>query len=149
MTYARFLAPLALILTVISCSPIQHIRGNLLDLDEVKKIEVNRTTKGDVRALLGPPSSKELFGRDAWYYVGDKVENKSFFDPKVTERTLLVVTFAKNNTVSSYELKDLTHQHDVSVQKETTPVKGRDPSLVSELFGNIGRYAAPKRTAGR
>ena len=85
---------------MLSCSPTQHIQGNLLDLDDVKKIEVGRTTKGDVRTLLGPPSSQELFGRDAWYYMGDKVENKSFFKPKVTERTILVVTFADNNTVS-------------------------------------------------
>ena len=51
MTYARFFASVALILTVISCSPTQHIRGNLLDLDEVKKIEVGKTTKGDLRAF--------------------------------------------------------------------------------------------------
>lgn len=149
MTYARFLAPVALVLTLISCSPVQHVRGNLLDLDEVKKIQIGKTTKADLRRLLGPPSSEELFGRDAWYYVGDKVENKSFFEPKVMERTLVIVTFGKNNTVASYELKDLTHQQAVDVKKNSTPVKGRDPSFVSELFGNIGRYSAPKKTATR
>ena len=39
------------------------------------------------------------------------------------ERTFLVVTFGDNNTVKSYELKDLTHQNDIQVKQETTPVK--------------------------
>jgi len=136
-------------LSLISCSPTQHVRGNFLDLDEVKKIELNKTNKVAVQELLGPPSSQELFGGDVWYYVGDKVEAKAFFKPEVLERTLLAVTFGPDGTVSSYELKDLTSHYDVDLKSESTPVKGRDPSLVSELFGNIGRYSAPKKTATR
>lgn len=148
-TLDLFVGLFAIILSLASCKPVQHVRGNLVDLDEVKKIQVNKTTKAGIRDLLGPPSSQELFGQDAWYYIGDKVESKSFFDPKIMERVLLVVVFNKKGVVSSYEMKDLSHQHEIDVSKESTPVKGRDPSLLSELFGNIGRYSAPKRTAAR
>lgn len=135
--------------SLLACSPAQQVRGNLLDLDVIRKIEVNKTTKRELEELLGPPSSQELFSQDTWYYIGDKVEKVSFFDPKILERVLLIVNFGPNGTVSSYELKDLKDHHEVDILAESTPVKGRDPSLVSEIFGNVGRYAAPKRTAQR
>lgn len=118
-------------------------------MDELKKIELNKTKKQDLQELLGPPSSKELFGGDVWYYIGDKTEKKAFFDPKILEREILAVSFGSDGTVSGYEIKDLSHHYDVEVKSGATPVKGRDPSIVSELFGNIGRYSAPKRTASR
>lgn len=130
-----------------ACKPVQHTRGNFIDPEDLNKIEINKTTKQEVRALLGPPSSSELFGRDVWYYIGDKTETKSFFDPKIKEVLLLEVVFDKNGKVTSYGMKDEKDRHAVTFKKGSTPVKGKDPSLVSELFGNIGRYSAPKRTA--
>lgn len=147
--YGKFFALIGLVVAISGCTPVQHVRGNFLDMDVIKKIELNKTTKAEMENLFGPPTSQELFGQDAWYYIGDKVETKSFFDPKITERIVLIVTFGTNGTVESYEIKDLKDHHEVDIKSEATPVKGRDPSLVSELFGNIGRYSAPKKTAKR
>jgi outer membrane protein assembly factor BamE (lipoprotein component of BamABCDE complex) len=145
----KFFALVGFVIMVSGCTPMQHVRGNFLDMDVVQKIELNKTTKGDMEALFGPPSSKELFGKDTWYYIGDKVETKSFFEPKVVERVVLMVTFGAKGTVTAFEMKDLKDHHAVDIKQEATPVKGQDPSLVSELFGNIGRYSAPKKTAKR
>lgn len=146
---AKFLVFIGLMAMVSGCTSVQHVRGNFLDMDWVKKIELNKTTKADIETLFGPPTSQELFGQDVWYYIGDKVETKSFLEPKVIERIILMVAFGADGTVISYEMKDLKDHHAVDIKKEATPVKGRDPSLVSELFGNIGRYSAPKKTAKR
>jgi outer membrane protein assembly factor BamE (lipoprotein component of BamABCDE complex) len=147
--YHQFSILIMLGLSLVSCSPTQYVRGNFFEMDELKKIELNKTKKSDLLELFGPPSSQELFGGDVWYYIGDKVEKKAFFDPKILEREILAITFGPDGTVTSYEIKDLSHHYDVEVKAEATPVKGRDPSLVSELFGNIGRYSAPKKTASR
>ena len=147
--FSAFVGCWVVILSFVGCTPVQHVRGNFLDIDVIKKIELNKTTKAELENLFGPPTSQELFGQDVWYYIGDKVETKSFFDPKITERVVLMVSFGANGTVISYEIKDLKDHHEVDIKSEATPVKGRDPSLVSELFGNIGRYSAPKKTAKR
>tara|TARA_R110002050_G_scaffold57442_1_gene129457 strand:+ start:20554 stop:20997 length:444 start_codon:yes stop_codon:yes gene_type:complete len=132
-------------LLITACSPSEHVRGTVIDIKQVQKIVPHVTTLTDVHSLLGPPSSITLFGKKAWMYIGEETTTVSFFDPVVEDRKTLIITFNDDSTVESYKFKEFHHGHEIEPDKNTTQTYGNDPSLLSELFGNIGKYDPPGR----
>ncbi len=122
------------------CSPTLHTRGNYIDLDNLKKIKIKETSRSDVHLLLGPPSSTELFTGKGWYYIGEQTTTRAFFKPDVIESHLILIEFDATDKVVKVERVDQTG-YDISPDSDHTPTYGRDPSVLSEVFGNIGRYA--------
>lgn len=145
----KLLTFLSFMVLVAGCSPNEHVRGTVIDIDQIKKIAPNKTTLTEVHQLLGPPSSITLFGRKAWLYIGEETKTVSFFDPTVENRRTLIVTFNDDNTVARYQIKDLKHGHPVDPHSDRTKTLGNDPSLLSELFGNIGKYDPPSQTTSK
>jgi len=144
----KLLTFITTIFILTSCSPTEHVRGTVVEMEQVKKIVPNVTTLTEVHKLLGPPSSITLFGKKAWLYIGEDTTTVSFFDPTVNDRKTLIVMFNDDSTVESYEIKEFHQGHDVDPSTEETKTYGNDPSLLSELFGNIGKYDPPSQ-AGR
>ncbi|MEI8320850.1 MAG: outer membrane protein assembly factor BamE [Alphaproteobacteria bacterium] len=132
------------LLSLTACSPTLNTRGNFIDLENLKKIKVGETSRGEVHEILGPPSSQELFTGKGWYYIGEQNTTRSFLAPKLLERHIVFIEFDKANMVTS--IKQLDQQgYDVSVSSDKTPTYGKDPSALSEIFGNMGRYNDSKK----
>jgi outer membrane protein assembly factor BamE (lipoprotein component of BamABCDE complex) len=143
----KLLTFVTIILSITSCSPTEHVRGTVFEIDQVKKIVPNLTTLTEVHKLLGPPSSITLFRKKSWLYIGEETTTVSFFDPKIQDRKTLIITFNDDDTVASYEIKEFHQGHTIKPNDDSTKTYGNDPSLLSELFGNIGKYDPPSRVA--
>lgn len=143
----KLLTFIAAFFILTSCSPTEHVRGTVIDDEQIKKIVPNVTTLTEVHKLLGPPSSMTLFGKKAWLYIGEETTTVSFFDPKIEDRKTLIILFNEDNTVASYEIKEFHQGHTVAPHEDATKTYGNDPSLLSELFGNIGKYDPPGQGA--
>ena len=126
------------------CAPTMHTRGNFTDLNQVKKIKVGETTRADVHMVLGPPSTQELFTGTAWYYIGEQTTTRAFFKPDLMARHVVIIEFDATDKVSAVHVKEEGWQ-EISPISEVTPTYGKDPSVLTEVFGNIGRYSESQK----
>lgn len=136
----KFFLSLLLFFVLTGCSSTLHTRGNLIDLDNLKKIRIKETTQAEVHEILGPPSTQTLFTSNGWYYIGEQASTQSFLSPKLLERHIVLIEFDENDKVSSLKKVEKSG-YDISPDANKTPIYGRDPSVLSEVFGNIGRYS--------
>lgn len=135
---------LCTIFSLNGCVPIPNTQGNFVDVTIVQQLVPGRSTKSEIREALGPPTSTNLFvQQDTWYYIGEKTEKTSFFDPKVIERIIVEINFDKDNIAQKIHMYNEKDGHHIIPDKMVTPTYGRDPSFLSNIFSNFGKYEAP------
>ena len=64
-------------------------RGNLADKDRLQQIQPGVSTRDDVAAVLGTPSTMGTFDPNTWYYIGARTEKTAFFRPDTVERKVV------------------------------------------------------------
>ncbi len=131
-----------LALGLCSCTPTVNTRGNLIESKMMSQVIPHKTSMAEVRALLGPPTSQEMFTGKGWLYLGEQTETVSFYKPKVVTRHVYLVEFNAQGLVEKVTPYD-SKGYPIEPDKEETPTHGRDPSLLAEFIGNIGRYEDP------
>jgi outer membrane protein assembly factor BamE (lipoprotein component of BamABCDE complex) len=103
-------------------------------------IEVGQVNKGQVIGLIGSPSTVELFNGESWYYISEKTETKAFFEPKITNRKVVIIRFNKRGIVKEIKTIGLKEARNIKMVDRVTPTAGREMNILRQLFGNIGRF---------
>ena len=138
--------------TLGACAAVENQRGYVPDQQAVASIEVGMDTKDTVSKKLGDPSSAATFGGDTWYYISSHVEQNAFFAPRATDRNILAVEFAKDGKVADIHKYTLADGRVVDIVSRETPTRGRDLSLIQQIFnavpGQIGQSAPTEATPG-
>jgi outer membrane protein assembly factor BamE (lipoprotein component of BamABCDE complex) len=146
--------PLAAVLGVTAllagsaCAPDAAIRGNLPRPEKLALVKPGLSTRNDVREILGPPSSVGTFSDKTWYYISQKTENVPMNVPQVRERTVIAVQFNDTGIVEDVRTIGKDAGRDIDPVARTTPSAGHEPSLLRDLFGNIGRVGADTSSSG-
>jgi len=133
---------IALIFLSASCSPIVENRGYVFDEKLLNQIKVNETISNDVMDILGSPSTTSAIDASIWYYIYSKAETIAFYRPNVTDRRVLVVSFGDDNKVDNLKYYGLEEGKIISYVDRTTPTRGRELTVLQQLFGNLGRLGA-------
>ena len=133
---------IALIFLSASCSPIVENRGYVFDEKLLDQIKVNETISNDVMDILGSPSTTSAIDASTWYYIYSKAETVAFYHPTVTERRVLAVSFDDDNKVNNLKYYGLEEGKIISYVDRTTPTRGRELTVLQQLFGNLGRLGA-------
>jgi outer membrane protein assembly factor BamE (lipoprotein component of BamABCDE complex) len=130
-------------LAMSACAGIREHRGFVIDTTLAEGIQVGIDNKDSVTRTLGRPTFTGQFEPNDWYYVSRDTAQLAFRDPKVTEQTVLKISFDQAGNVSSVQKtgKELIASVDPSGDK--TPTLGRQRSFFEELFGNIGTISQP------
>jgi len=97
-------------------------------------------SKTEVKALLGSPSTTATVNRagDSFYYISSKVETQGFFEPKETERSIFAIRFDQIDQVQSFAQYTLEDGQIIDVNSRKTPTRGREFTILQQLFGNLG-----------
>jgi len=134
----HFLLMLATGLTV-ACSPTIDHRGYLPRTGDLQKVSPGMS-KTEVKALLGSPSTTATVNRagDSFYYISSKVETQGFFEPKETERSIFAIRFDQIDQVQSFAQYTLEDGQIIDVNSRKTPTRGREFTILQQLFGNLG-----------
>jgi outer membrane protein assembly factor BamE (lipoprotein component of BamABCDE complex) len=132
-------APLAL--AAAGCAERVDVRGNLPDVEEIAAIQPGVSGRDDVVRLLGTPSTLSTFQDRTWYYIGQRQETTAFFKPDVTDRSVLIVTFAPDGLVEETRLNTIEDAQDVALVQRETPTEGRELTVLQQLIGNLGRFS--------
>ena len=133
---------IALVFLSASCSPIIENRGYVFDEKLLDQIKVNETISNDVMDILGSPSTTSAIDASTWYYIYSKAETIAFYHPMVTDRRVLAVSFDDDNKVNNLKYYGLEEGKIISYVDRTTPTRGRELTVLQQLFGNLGRLGA-------
>jgi outer membrane protein assembly factor BamE (lipoprotein component of BamABCDE complex) len=144
ITGALFLAGLS------ACAPIRDVRGYIPDEERIGDIQVGKDTRDTVQSKLGTPSSTAAFGDPVWYYISTEQERYAFFQPDVTKRQILAVEFSEEGKVTDMRKYGIEDGQVVALVDRETPSRGKEMTLLQQLFGNMGGLPAgvPGATSG-
>lgn len=145
MSTNKIFSVIALAGILSSCSAAQQNEwfvthtGNMPSKERTARIEVG-SSKDDVIATLGLPSSVNVFDQNSWIYMSSDVKKLAFFAPEEIDRSVLRITFNSADEVNKIETLSLDDGENLAPQKDTTDVKGQRPGFFKKYFGGVGQY---------
>ena len=75
--------------------------------------------------------------------VSSVVEQRAFFEPTEVDRKVLAVRFNGEDQVESFAHYGLEDGQIVNFSNRKTPTRGKELSVLQQLFSNIGKFDAP------
>lgn len=122
-----------------NCSPIVDHRGYLPRDGAMQNVQ-HGMSKVEVEALLGSPSTTATINvtGDSYYYISSVVEQRAFFHPKEVERQVFAIRFDDSDQVESFAHYGLEDGQIVNFSSRQTPTRGRELSVLQQLFSNLG-----------
>jgi outer membrane protein assembly factor BamE (lipoprotein component of BamABCDE complex) len=131
------------ILTVISisgCTPTLATRGNFLDDERLRGIQIGVSTKEEVEQRLGTPTTTDPFDSQKWFYIGEKTSAKAFFKPEVQSRRVIALTFNNEDLLQSASELDEKSGREIELVKKATPSPGRQMNVFEQFLSNLGKF---------
>ncbi len=123
-----------------ACTQAPQTHGQLPFPETVEEIEPGRHTEEDIVEKLGSPSIRASFTSEpTWYYIGKRVEQRAFLDPRILEHKVLEVRFDDQGSVARVGWIDAGKLPKTALVKRETETKGSEMTLLRQLVGNIGR----------
>lgn len=143
LTSSRVLLSASAVLLLAACNPILRTHGYIATEDKPQAVEPESDTKASVLARLGNPSVKGTFDEDlqtdTWYYMTTVRQRFAYLRPLIEERTITAVSFNEDGQVlkvAEYGIEDGRY---VNFVDRKTPTRGRELSVLEQVFGTIGR----------
>ena len=136
---SRLLIPAAMALAVAACSANIAHRGYLAKPGAFSQVHEGMA-KSEVQGILGSPSTTAgvNFQGDSYYYISSTTEQRAFLNAKEVDRQVIAIRFDQNDQVASLGQYGLEDGKIVDINSRTTPTKGRELTILQQLFGNIG-----------
>lgn len=127
---------------LLGCSPAIHTHGHSLDEEQLAKIQPGVTSRQEVLQLMGSPSTLAAFDDEAWYYISQRTEKRSFYQEGVVEQEVVTVSFDDQGRVVGVDRHGLDQVASIDPVDRVTPTSGSSPSILEQLIGNIGRFSS-------
>ncbi|MDZ4381915.1 MAG: outer membrane protein assembly factor BamE [Parvibaculum sp.] len=128
--------------TMSACTPVVQERGYIFDPADLDKLQAG-SSKEQVRTVMGSPSTVSTVDGEAWYYISSKFETVAFYPPEEIERTVAAVYFDKTDVVQQIAYYGLEDGQIVNFVDRKTPTRGKELTILGQLFGNLGRFNNP------
>ncbi|GHA83782.1 outer membrane protein assembly factor BamE [Algimonas arctica] len=140
-------------LVATGCNPILRTHG-YVPTQDAKPQEINPSTdtKASVLASLGSPSVEGTFDedveQDTWYYINQVRERYAYLRPQVQEQTITAISFNADGQVTKVAEYGIEDRRVVNYENRETPTRGRELSVLEQVFGTIGRIPTDRIGGG-
>lgn len=147
----KFVALAIITLSTAACNPILRTHG-YIPLEDAKPQEVNPNTdtKSSVLSRLGNPSVKSTFDEDldedTWFYMNSVRQRYAYLRPKIEERTITAISFNEDGQVTKVAEYGIEDGRYVNYVDRKTPTRGREISVLEQIFGTIGAIPTDRLT---
>lgn len=137
-----------------ACNPVLRTHG-YVPLEDAKPQAVNpdTDTKASVLARLGNPSVKSTFdediAEDTWFYMNSVRQRYAYLRPQIEERTITAITFNEDGQVQKVAEYGIEDGRYVNFVDRKTPTRGRELSVLEQVFGTIGRLPTDRLTGNQ
>ena len=127
-------------LSVSGCTAQYRDHGYLPDEVDLEQVVVGVDNRTTVQEVLGSPLGSGVMEDGAIFYISTRVKHYAFYEPKVVEREMLVVSFDAEDQVENIEKFGLEDGRVVTLSRRVTtgPVKG--PKFLKQILGNLGNF---------
>ncbi len=142
---ALLAAPLLLGAMVSGCSLVdapKQLRGNRVDVDQIKELVTGTSTRADATSLLGSPTAKATFDDNTWIYIGEVTRTRVGRAPGVLQQDVVVLNFDQGGVLRGVKRLNQDDGRSVSVVSRSTPSPGSEASFMQQLLGNVGKFNA-------
>lgn len=149
----KLLAIAAIGLSLSACNPILRTHGYVATEEKPQAVEPNVDTKASVIARLGNPSVKGTFDEDiasdTWYYMNSVRQRFAYLRPIVEERTITAISFNEDGQVQKVAEYGIEDGRYVNFSDRKTPTRGRELSVLEQIFGSVGRLPTDRLGGGQ
>jgi outer membrane protein assembly factor BamE (lipoprotein component of BamABCDE complex) len=121
-------------------APPPTVRGNKIDAEQLKELVPGTSTKQDVTAVVGSPTSVATFDDNTWLYISELTQPRIGRTLGELTQNVVVLNFDQNGVLKTVEHRDKEDSLPVSVIARKTPSPGTEASFMQQLLGNIGRF---------
>lgn len=121
-------------------APVTSNRGYIVNETDLKKVKPKVSTIEEVNRYMGTPSTVSADEGVAWYYITSKFEAYLYHSPEEVERTVIAIYFDKTNVVQEVLYYGLQDGEIIDLQTRKTPTRGKELTVLGQLFGNLGRF---------
>ena len=104
-----------------------------IDLDQIQP----GMSKEEVKTVLGSPDTTSTIGGDAFYYISTTTKTVAFLKPREIDRQVVAIYFDGTESVQNVAHYGLKDGIVVNYYKGETPARGKDLTLLEQIFGNI------------
>lgn len=147
MTIPRLTRRLALLALLGGCSMMPsfltyppQIRGNMVDAETLKQLVPGTSTRDDVMALIGSPTTKATFDDNTWLYIGEITKPVVAGTQADLDQQVVALTFDAQGVLRTVETKTADDGLPVSMASGATPSPGSEATFMQQLLGNVGRF---------
>ena len=136
----KFTLATLIALSVSGCTAIYRDHGYLPAEGDLEQVVVGVDNRSTVQEVLGSPIGSGVLDDGAIFYISTKVKHYAFYEPKVVEREMLVVSFDTDDQVENIEKFGLQDGRVITLSRRVTtgPVKG--PKFLKQILGNLGNF---------
>jgi outer membrane protein assembly factor BamE (lipoprotein component of BamABCDE complex) len=128
-----------------ACSPIKQSHGYTPDPQMVEKVRPGIHDRSSVKRILGAPTSVAKFKDETWFYIAKKTERFAFFAEEVTDQQVVAVYFDAKGIVQEVKRYTLEDAKAIDPVERETATRGKELTLLEQLFGNFGRFTKDKQ----
>ena len=141
----NFIALATVSMVISSCSNDIENKGYVTKFSDFSKIQAGASTKQDVIATLGSPTTTSLFGKETWFYLGKEQTKESFYHPETKTYDGYEIVFDDSDVVSKVVKKGKEDLKEFDVAKDYTKTTGNEITVLQQLFGNLGKFNPASR----
>ena len=144
--FATLFVAVSLVGLTAACAPVIGSNGFQAIDAKPQDVVAGTDTKETVLAKLGSPSTTSTFEpNDVWYYISQTTEKYTYNRPVVSSRTVTEITFAPNgDQVAAVRTLGLEDGRQIAMNRNETPTRGRELTVLEQLLGNVGRGQLPR-----
>jgi len=133
-----------------ACNPVLRTHGYVPTKEKPQAVNPDTDTKSSVLARLGNPSVKTTFDEDleedTWYYITSVRQRYAYLRPQIEDRTITAIEFNADGQVTKVAEYGLEDGVPVNYVDRATPTRGRELSVLEQIFGTIGRLPTDRLT---
>jgi outer membrane protein assembly factor BamE (lipoprotein component of BamABCDE complex) len=132
------LASVLLVAPIAACGVQVNQHGHVFKDVDLQQIQPGMS-KDQVTMALGSPDTTSTIDGEAFYYISTTQKSYAFLKPWEIDRKVVAVYFNGDSSVqevAQYGLKDGVV---VRYSKDETPARGKDLSVIEQVFGNISQ----------
>lgn len=128
-----------------ACTGRVGVRGNAPDPERLSEIQPGEISKGEVREALGSPSTVGNYEKkETWFYFSERTETYAFFEPKVTERQVVVIQFDIKGVVTKVNTIGMNDTAEVDPVERVTPSAGAELTVIEQIVANFKKMLPPE-----
>jgi len=117
-----------------------QVRGNRVDVDQMKQLVPGTSTSKDAVALLGTPTAKATFDDNTWLYITETTRPVIAGTLAVLDQEVIALSFDDKGVLRGISEKTAADAWPVSMASGATPSPGSEANFMQQLLGNVGRF---------